>query len=578
MRNLQTLKLGASSIGAAAPRQTPAPAPVEATQELPAPAAEAAQSAPQPIVRTAGRPSRRNLLLALFALEAYATLAAVEASGAIHSGLVRGATLIAGVLGAAALLAAVAIAYTSKRSANVSVTTAPAAAARKPFSASKAVLMLLMAAGIAAYFGGAGTFAGFTAETANPNDALASGTLVLRNNVTSNCDSTAGESSNNVNANCNVALSFTNQEPGAYVGTATVTLTNTGSLNASKLYLWGPYVNGVVNGANGSSGNITLGTTINTLELSASGHGPAGIEGPVTTGDLLVVTSGSNSQTFCAGAAAAAGTTTITLGNSGTCLGYSKVSTITINQYATVADQSTDTSATNTNCYDTQQTILGAGAGFNPATGNPMCSAAILYVQETTGSKNYCWWGNTSSSPAAGACNAPISTKPTIGASTTIAASATYTVTALTGNIKAGDTLLFTEGGNQVSCTANGSNYYVGATSITLSATACTIPSGVNGTFDGNTIITDSTTLQTLASDTGASSVSQFDIHKNYSQKIELTPVSSNGNTGPTGTDLAASGGQRTFLVGVIIPGPAAAQNQLQGLKSTFGLTWHIDQ
>jgi hypothetical protein len=572
MKNLQTLKLGASSIGTAHPRQTRAAAPVEATQELPAPVIEVAQTEPQPVVRAATQGSRH--LLVLLALGAIATAASVEATGAIHNGFLRFATFGLALFAAAGLLAALAIAFKSQRPAGVPAATATAPAARKPFSASKAILMLLMAAGIAAYFGGSGTFAGFTAETSNPNDALASGTLVLRNNVASNCDSNLGESNNNVNANCNVALSFTNQEPGVYVGTATVTLTNNGSLNASKLYLWAPFTNGVVNGANGGSGTITAGTTINTLNLSASGHGPAGLEGPVAIGDLLVVTSGPNSVTFCAGAASAAGSTAITLGTTGSCVGYGKTAAFDINQYATLADQSTDTTAANTNCYDVQQTVYT----FNPITNNPMCSAAILYVQETTGGKNYCWWGNTTSSPPAGACNAPISTKPSAVAGGIVSAGSTYTVTALTGNIKAGDTLLFTEGGNQVSCTANGSNYYVGAVSITLSGTACTVPSGTNTGFDSNTVITDATTLGSLSSDGGTNSVSQFDIHKNYNGKIELTPVSANGTTAPTGIDLAASGGSRTFLVGVIIPGPAAAQNQLQGLKSTFGLTWHIDQ
>jgi hypothetical protein len=117
----------------------------------------------------------------------------------------------------------------------------------------------------------------------------------------------------------------------------------------------------------------------------------------------------------------------------------------------------------------------------------------------------------------------------------------------------------------------------MGATSITLSGSACTVLSGTNTGFDNNTVITDYTTLNTLSSDAGASSVSQFDIQKKYSGKIELTPVSANGTTAATGTDLASSGA-RTFVVGIIIPGPTAAQNQLQGLKSTFGLTWHIDQ
>ena len=570
MKNLQTLKLGASSIGAAAPRYSRPVAPLTemATHELPAAPAVAAVAKTEP-VRSFGK----KHLLALLALTTVATLAAVEATGSIHSGFVRGVMLIAGILVASAAVAGAAIAYTSRRPASARTAPVRAATARKSFSASKAVLLLMMAAGIAAYFGGAGTFAGFTAETTNPNSSLGAGTLVLRNNVSTNCDSSAGESNNNVNANCNVALAFTNQEPGVYVGTATVTLTNTGSLNASKLYLWAPFVNGVVNGANGSAGNIALGTTINTLNLSASGHGPAGLEGPVAAGDQLLVTSGSGSQTFCAGSAAAAGATSVTLGNSGACAGFSLVSTIAIAQYATMSDQSSDTTVDNTNCYDTQQTVYT----FNPSTHNPMCASALLYVQETTGGKNYCWWGNTSSSPAAGACNAPISTSPSAVAGGVVSAGSTYTVTALTGNIKAGDTLAFTKGGNQVTCTANGSNYYVGATSITLSGTACTVVSGTNTGFDNTTVITDLTTLATLSTDT-ASTISQFDILKKYSGKIELTNVSANGTTAYTGTDLAASGGQRTFLVGVVIPGPAAAQNQLQGLKSTFGLTWHIDQ
>jgi hypothetical protein len=35
----------------------------------------------------------------------------------------------------------------------------------------------------------------------------------------------------------------------------------------------------------------------------------------------------------------------------------------------------------------------------------------------------------------------------------------------------------------------------------------------------------------------------------------------------------------RTFQVGLYLPAPAGTnQNPLQGLASTFGITWHIDQ
>ncbi len=548
MKNLHTLKLRASS--------TRAPAATALRHSRPAD--EVAPVADRPAPTATGRGRQ---LLALLGLAVIATLAAVEASGAIHNSFVRLTTFAVALLAAAGLLAAVAIAFKHGRSTDA-ITAAPATS-HKRFSASKAVLMFLMAAGIASYFGGAGTFAGFTAETTNPNDSLSSGTLTLRNNVTSNCDSSVGESNNNVNANCNVALAFTNQEPGVYTGTATVTLTNTGSLNASKLYLWAPYANGVFNGS-----TISIGGTVSSLSLYASGHGPAGLEGTIAGGDLVLVTSGSSSQTFKVGAAgAAAGATSIPIVNDVT---YPNVATIAISAGATVSDQSSDTTAANTNCYDTQQTVFT----FNPTTNNPLCSATLLYVQETTGGKNYCWYGSGHGS-VSGMCDAPISTHPTglgTSANQTIAAGS-YAVTAITGNVKSGDTIAFTEGANQVTCPAS-SAYYIGAASITVGA--CSVVSGVNGTFDNNATVTDTTTLTTLSTDT-TDTISQFDIQKSYSHKIELTPVSSNGSAPATGTDLASSGA-RTFVVGVVIPGPAAAQNQLQGLKSTFGVTWHIDQ
>ncbi|HEY2543535.1 MAG TPA: hypothetical protein VGH92_10845, partial [Gaiellaceae bacterium] len=312
------------------------------------------------------------------------------------------------------------------------------------------------------------------------------------------------------------------------------------------------------------------------LAVYASGHGPAGVEGTMASGDLITVTSGGTSQTFCVGAAGAApGATSIPVSSTGSCTGYTTTPTISFQPGATIQDTSTDTGATNTNCYDTQQTVLGTGGGWNPATGNPLCVAALVYVQETTGGKNYCWYGNTTGAPT-GACTAPISANPTgLGTSQnqTIAAGA-YLVSALKGNIKSGDTLAFTENGNVVTCPAS-ADYYVGVTSVTVGA--CTVqPGSSNGVFDNNAVITDTTTTGTLASDT-THTISQFDIHKNYNLKQELTPVTANGTTGPATSDLASSAA-RTFVVGVFIPGPAAPQNQLQGLKSTFGLTWHIDQ
>jgi hypothetical protein len=575
MTKLQTLKLGASAIGGAAPRQTPPAAPVELPAEpvetvvvesVAAPMQAEAPLASEPAsVAVLPRIGRRNMLLALLALSVVATLAAVEATGAIHSGLIRGLTFVVIVIAAAAVLAGAAVAYKRQHPESAGPTAGPAA--KKKFSSTKAVLMLMMAAGIAVYFGGAGTFAGFTAETTNPNDSLASGTLALDNAVgaAAACHSYTGESTNNVNANCTQTFAFTNQEPGVYAGTATITLTNSGSLPASKLYLWAPFSNGVL------SAGITSGNPVATLNLYASGHGPAGLEGPVSTGDAIVVTSGANSQTFCVGANAAAGATSVTITGVSGCGGlYTNVAAYTFAAGATVSDQSTDTTATNTNCYDTQQTVYS----FNPATGNPLCVAGLLYVQETTGGFNYCWYGNNTGAPTGG-CTAPISTSPSAGLSGGTVVNGAYTVAALTGNIATNDHLYFTQNGNVMDCKSSG-NYYVGATSITVNS--CAVNTGTNTGYTNSVVITDNTTLNTLASDS-THTVSQFDIHKNYNLKQELAPVSANGTLTPTGTDLATGApNARTFVVGVFIPGPAVAQNQLQGLKSTFGLTWHIDQ
>ena len=582
MKNLQTLKLNTSSIGIAAPHSAP---PARARRP------PSSRWLPRRPASGAG-PGLKHRMLALFAVELAATLAAVAATGSIHNTIFRIA--IAGAALTIALLVAIETLAPAYRRARVvaapAVTPTPAAprhaAARRPrrrragrsrkmLNKTRVALLFIMAIGFAAYFGGGGTFAGFTAETQNPNDALASGTLLLKDHVTTDCNSQAGESNNNVNANCDVALAFGSscpgQEPGVFVGTSTVVLTNTGTLPASKLYLWAPWSNAVYSGSTISPGN-----TVGPLAIYASGHGPAGSEGPMTAGDLITVTSGTFSQSFCVGAGGvAAGATSIPI--AATCtvslVVYTNSATITIAAGATIQDSSSDTTAANTNCYDMQITNLT----WNPTTNNPLCSSALLYVQETTGGKNYCWFGSGHDS-ATGMCDAPISAKQT-SATPTIGPSQTYTLTTgLTGNVKAGDELDFSENGNVVACTAN-ANTYMNATSLVTSSAACTIKSGVNSGFDANVVITDKSTLNTLASDYPSStdSISAFDINRNFGLKKELTPVSANGTTGVAATDLASSAA-RTFVVGVFIPGPAAAQNTLQALKSTFGLVWHIDQ
>ncbi|HEX9823255.1 MAG TPA: hypothetical protein VGB51_02535 [Actinomycetota bacterium] len=87
---------------------------------------------------------------------------------------------------------------------------------------------------------GVGTLASFTAQTRNPSNVLANGTLVMSNKVGTGtaCLSTSGGSTDsNVNNACDVAINRTVQKPGDSY-TADLTIKNEGSLAASALTLF----------------------------------------------------------------------------------------------------------------------------------------------------------------------------------------------------------------------------------------------------------------------------------------------------------------------------------------------------
>ena len=89
----------------------------------------------------------------------------------------------------------------------------------------------------AAAFAGAGTFASFNAQTKNPGNALATGTLVLSDTKSggSACLSTGGGTTDtNANDSCDTLLNLTVQKPGDS-GSANLTIKNEGSLAASAL-------------------------------------------------------------------------------------------------------------------------------------------------------------------------------------------------------------------------------------------------------------------------------------------------------------------------------------------------------
>ena len=118
---------------------------------------------------------------------------------------------------------------------------------RKVASGAKKVaglkLRMALTAGVAIGLGGftaAATVASFTAETTNPTNKFATGTLVLSNKVNSGtaCLSTGGGNTDtNTNAGCDNLFNLTAQKPGDTTS-ANLTLQNVGSIAASALKLF----------------------------------------------------------------------------------------------------------------------------------------------------------------------------------------------------------------------------------------------------------------------------------------------------------------------------------------------------
>jgi predicted ribosomally synthesized peptide with SipW-like signal peptide len=99
------------------------------------------------------------------------------------------------------------------------------------------VLMTMGTVAVAALIAGGGSFASFTAQTTNPGNTFATGTLVMSNTVNAGtaCLSTGGGSiSTNANANCDTLFNLTVKKPGDSA-TADLKIKNEGSVDASAL-------------------------------------------------------------------------------------------------------------------------------------------------------------------------------------------------------------------------------------------------------------------------------------------------------------------------------------------------------
>ena len=298
------------------------------------------------------------------------------------------------------------------------------------------------------------------------------------------------------------------------------------------------------------------------------------LEGTVTSGDAIVVSFGTHTQTFTANAAAAGGATSVSVTSLVANFSY-PIGTI-------VSDTSSDTNVNNTDCYDAKTTVAGTtGAtkgtdlNFINTTGNPFCGAALVFVQETTGGNHYCWLGKGSSPEnAVGMCSAPISVNLSSALSTS-GAITSLPVAALNGNVASGDSVVVTSGSNTQTFTAS-ANAFFGATAIAVNSLT------PNFAYPTTSTVTDSNTLSALNPDT-TDTLTNFDTAHNTVGKIQLFPLTGNGTINNTATvelsHFNTGTFSRIFQVGVFLPAPAGInQNVLQGLQSTFGITWHIDQ
>lgn len=454
----------------------------------------------------------------------------------------------------------------------------------------KRILLAMLAIGVAAFFGGRATMATFSAETANVGSSAASGSLTMANlvNDANQCDSFGtGSNGDNTNSTCYVPLTLQNVAPGAFAGApAKITIKNTGSIDARSFYVFSAYANATLAGAV-NSGDPATGATITTTP----------VEGTFNVGDTLTISYGlsatpANNLMSClvggtSPVGAEGGATSVTLG---TCTPSTWNQNYPIG--ARIIDNSSNTTATNTDCYDqqtTSSTVSGATYGtqlnFNEVPPSPtahttptngMCQKVLVWIQEQSSSgKNYCWYGNGSGTAR---CAAPISANLTAGGSIS-GATTTLSVAALRGNVigtATHDTIKITEGNLSTTCSAQ-ADAYINDTSITVSGCSPT------NTFTTAAVVTDTTTLSTLNSDT-THTLSNFDTSTKWQVgQIPLYTVSGNGSVNnPSAIELnkhGDSGDTRIFYVGVYLPATSgSADNYVQGLKSTFGLAWHIDQ
>lgn len=472
---------------------------------------------------------------------------------------IRTTAIMAGLLAFAAVAT---VAYEKRLLARPAAAAESAPARRDSMVTTKRMLMLLMVVGVVAYAGGAGTFSSFSAETSNRNSSIASGTLAMSDTVNtgSACLSSNAASADNYQTACDVALTLTNQAPGVFGGASKITVANTGSIDASQLTVYAPYVNATL------ATQINSGTTIGSLATTA-------LEGNVSTGDTIeldyggqsiqmvasgavsptktsiaVAAPGSQSCTLTSGSATVscpsvtnlrsgmsvsaaagipAGTTILavntglsqlTLSSNATAAGaqsltFAVKATINFPVGTRVYDTSSNVSPTTTDCFDQiQQAALPAnqpnfngtdiGDGTHWDSTDNYCRTLLFWVQEQSNPTPAQSATTTSGSNSVTVTNGALlsqSLSPTVTLGVSGAnIAANTTVTGVSGNTITLSQNATGSGSTTLAFTAN--NCWVGPGSAAAATNMCYAPIGANFPGSGTTTITSATSSITFAS------------------------------------------------------------------------------
>jgi predicted ribosomally synthesized peptide with SipW-like signal peptide len=216
----------------------------------------------------------------------------------------------------------------------------------------KQYLMLLLAIGvIAVVASGSGTFASFTAETQNDNNTFATGTLFLHNSDgTTTCTSESGSGNLQVSPACATLFSIANLAPSS-TSTASLTLTNAGSVNSANIKWDRP---ALCQDAAASIGTLNASAADNASSLAI-----LSLSQTVVKDTLIKLTDGSSTKTF------KVTTTTASAG-------VGNVTTVPVSAQAGGAN--------NPHTYATSTTVVTFDLGFT--TTPALCSQLKLSIDE----------------------------------------------------------------------------------------------------------------------------------------------------------------------------------------------------